>query len=277
MGLADFYRKHNPAKLETPRKLVWILRKYSGPEKRAKLMKKLRIKYGLSSVENDNVKQKAPVKENKKQRKKRDLDNAIQEDDDFFGSVDGDSKTGDIPGKKVPEKDAPPTKEEWAESGNVMHLRTTDFPGWRKEHPRGAVMFYTPWCPPCMKLKSHLVEISENEDIVSSNISVAAIDCDSQRWACDRLNITTLPTLSWFDGSDILSGQTNYTDIETKNNKADILEWIMLFVNPLWGPEEVSESDSTIESEVSSTIVKDIESRSHLFGLHKEKQGMFLM
>ena len=27
------------------------------------------------------------------------------------------------------------TKEEWAESGNVMHLRTTDFPGWRKKHP----------------------------------------------------------------------------------------------------------------------------------------------
>merc|ERR1711871_259410 len=277
MGLADFYRKHNPAKLETPRKLVWILRKYSGPEKRAKLMKKLRIKYGLSSVENDNVKQKAPVKENKKQRKKRDLDNAIQEDDDFFGSVDGDSKTGDIPGKKVPEKDAPPTKEEWAESGNVMHLRTTDFPGWRKKHPRGTVMFYTPWCPPCMKLKSHLVSISQNDDVMGSNVSIAAVDCDSQRWACDRLNITVLPSLLWFDGNDLLSGKTSYPDIATKNKEIEILEWIMLFVNPLWGPEEAPVNENLQESEVSMTALKEVKSRSHLHSLHKEKKSMFLM
>merc|ERR1711871_1766753 len=272
--LADFYRKHNPAKLETPRKLVWILRKYSGPEKREKLMKKLRIKYGLSSIEKEDTKQPPPVKKTKKSKK---ADNTIQEDDDFFGAVDGDSDKKQAPGMQIPGSDDPPTKEEWAESGNVVHLRTIDFPSWRQNHPRGSVMFYTPWCPPCMKLKSHLVSISQNDDVLNNNVSLAAVDCDSQRWACDKLNITVLPTLLWFDGGDLLSGQTTYPYIETKNKEAEILEWIMLFVNPLWGPEEVAIKEGPQESEPAVTIVKEVESTSHLHNLHEEKKGMFLM
>ena len=53
--VAEFYKKYNPSKLETPRKLVWILRKYAGPEKRAKLMNKLRTKYGLPPMKDDNA------------------------------------------------------------------------------------------------------------------------------------------------------------------------------------------------------------------------------
>jgi curved DNA-binding protein CbpA len=51
--VAEFYKKYNPSKLETPRKLVWILRKYAGPEKRTKLMTKLRNKYGLPPLKAD--------------------------------------------------------------------------------------------------------------------------------------------------------------------------------------------------------------------------------
>jgi thiol-disulfide isomerase/thioredoxin/curved DNA-binding protein CbpA len=274
--LAEFYRKHNPAKLETPRKLVWILRKYSGAEKRAKLMKKLRTKYGLSPLDKD--KPAKPAKKAETPTKKPatdDAGNAIQEDDEFFAAVDGDNEGGKVPKKHIPGDKKAPTEKEWAESGNVVHLRTKDFPSWREKHSRGAVMFYTPWCHPCMKLKSHLVSISEHEDVSNSNISIAAVDCESQRWACDRLNITALPTFTWFDGNDLLSGQTSYPDIETNNTEAEILEWIMLFVNPLWGPEETPEAASLVPDV--EPAVKDIASRSHLMDLHKEKSGMFLM
>ena len=47
-----------------------------------------------------------------------------------------------------------------------------------------------------------------------------------------------MPTLLWFDGPNIFDGKKDFNELSTKNNVLSILEWIMGFVDPLWGPDE---------------------------------------
>ena len=284
--LADFYKKHNPAKLETPRKLVWILRKYSGPEKRAKLMQKLRTKYGLKSMEKTpptaTPSEEGGAGTTTAETGKGEAANDGH-DEDFFTDADSDDPVS----KQYQEKkrrremqfNEQPTKVPWEESGNVMHLTVKYFPDWRANTTRGAVMFYTPDCPPCRKLRKHMIKISRNKDILDHNLSIGAFDCTSQAYACDAMNITELPSLVWLSGDELLSGLTLYPEIATKNNEADLLEWLMLFVDPLWGPEEDATGGVQANEETSTDTsgVVNVQSNEELDQLHGLKKNLFVM
>merc|ERR1711871_1447997 len=307
--VAEFYKKYNPSKLETPRKLVWILRKYAGPEKRAKLMIKLRNKYGLPPLKaSDTVKDTEP-KADSKQSSSKNGNTALKGNtnsdtdvrDDFFTSLH------DTEVKPLP------TEEPWKETGNVKLLYTKDFTEFRSANARSAVFFYAPWCPPCMKTKRSIVHLSKNSDVVKNNIAFGAIDCEHQAEACNRLNISTLPSLLWFDGPKLLDGKKAFEDLGDKNNALSILEWIMAFVDPLWGPDEDMEllsgeteeeqpkqedwssasaipekketsTDNDANEDVKhnpmeqhNTNVIDIQKSDDLIKIHKEKPSIFAM
>ncbi|KYQ89183.1 hypothetical protein DLAC_10427 [Tieghemostelium lacteum] len=128
----------------------------------------------------------------------------------------------------------------WGEDQSlVAHLSNRNFTSFLKLNPYSLVMFYSPNCGHCVKMKpaySYASIIVRNENIGA----FAAVDCSTSKQICTQYNIEGYPTLHLFLNSKIdmaYPGDRSKEDLITffKENK---------FVEPLSGNEGSSKEDT---------------------------------
>jgi len=85
----------------------------------------------------------------------------------------------------------------WEENGNVVHQTDEHFDGFRKDNPKILAMFYAPWCGHCKNFKPHFAEASRK----TKGAAFVAIDCTEELEVCKSFNVTSYPTLSWYNSA----------------------------------------------------------------------------
>lgn len=57
------------------------------------------------------------------------------------------------------------------------------------------VKFYAPWCGHCKKLAPTYDEVSTDPRLEGTDVHVAKVDCTAERSVCERLSVSSYPTL----------------------------------------------------------------------------------
>jgi protein disulfide-isomerase-like protein len=89
--------------------------------------------------------------------------------------------------------------EGWEENGEVVHL-IEDKESWDKarvDNKKMLVMFYAPWCGHCKKFKPEFVAASK--ELAGDEITLAAVECESNKQLCTKFGATSYPTIKYYD------------------------------------------------------------------------------
>jgi protein disulfide-isomerase-like protein len=69
----------------------------------------------------------------------------------------------------------------------------------KPENANMLVMFYTPWCGHCKKMKKDYAEAAEQLASEKNSGKLAVVDCTVHRVISDEFSITGFPTLKYFE------------------------------------------------------------------------------
>lgn len=79
-------------------------------------------------------------------------------------------------------------------------------------------MFYAPWCGHCKSFKPHFAEASRK----TKGAAFVAVDCTEENEVCESFNVTSFPTLNWYDSTTAAAEEYD----GSRSDANDVRSWI---------------------------------------------------
>eukprot|EP01104_Vermistella_antarctica_P018919 TRINITY_DN718_c0_g1_i3.p1 TRINITY_DN718_c0_g1~~TRINITY_DN718_c0_g1_i3.p1 ORF type:complete len:520 (+),score=118.10 TRINITY_DN718_c0_g1_i3:88-1647(+) len=137
---------------------------------------------------------------------------------------------------------APPPEPGWsAIKSDVKHLTAKNFDNYITKKPWTLVLFYTPWCGHCKKLKPQYQQAAADLTAAYSGaMTLAAIDCDEHEAPCSARDVSSYPTMKLFNKGETL-------DAIPARNKDAIVEFMKHMAGVENDDENVDEDSAGVD------------------------------